>query len=68
MLFKYIKSEDLKQFLLSYTIKLFEEDSEDMLSYVLKADALKKGLININEEDAVDKLIELIKDNGDWHE
>mgnify|MGYP003588954115 CR=1 FL=1 len=35
------------------------------VSLYKKKNCLEK---NINEEDAVDKLIELIKDNGDWHE
>jgi predicted GTPase len=45
-------SSESHDFLLSHAVKCFEEDAEDMRSYSLKIDALRRGLQNSNEEDA----------------
>lgn len=52
MLMKAASGKEIREFLLSHSAKLFEQDAEDMRSYVLKVDALRRGLQNRNEEDA----------------
>ncbi len=39
-------------FLLSHAVRRFEEDAEDMQSYALKHEAIRRTLQNRNEEDA----------------
>jgi hypothetical protein len=39
-------------FLLSHAVRRFEEDTEDMQSYALKHEAIRRTLQNRNEEDA----------------
>jgi hypothetical protein len=41
-----------KGFLLSYAAQRFEEDAEDMQTYAMKHEALRRGLQNRNEKDA----------------
>jgi predicted GTPase len=43
---------DCHEFLLSHAAQRFEEDAEDMRSYAMKHEALRKALQNRNEEDA----------------
>jgi GTPase Era involved in 16S rRNA processing len=52
MLIDKVPTDELKDFLLSYEAKLFEQDAEDMRSFSLKNEALRRGLQNINEKDA----------------
>lgn len=52
MLLNVISSAELHEFLLSHAILLFEQDAEDMRSFALKHDALRRALQNKNEEDA----------------
>jgi hypothetical protein len=41
-----------REFLLSHAAQRFEEDAEDMRSYAMKHEALRRALENRNEEDA----------------
>lgn len=50
-------SEEIKEFLLFHAIQCFEEDAEDMQSYALKRDALRRALHNKDEEDAFRRAI-----------
>ena len=43
---------DCHEFLLSHAAQRFEEDAEDMRSYAMKHEALRRALQNRNEEDA----------------
>jgi ribosome biogenesis GTPase A len=43
---------EIARFLLDEQARRFEEISEDMHGYVLKRDAIRRGLLNANEEDA----------------
>lgn len=47
-----VHTEDTRRFLLSHAASCFEEDAEDMQSYSLKWEALRRSLENRNEEDA----------------
>jgi len=44
-------------FLLSHAAQHFEEDAEDMRSYAMKHDAIRRALQNLNEEDAYRRAI-----------
>jgi GTP-binding protein EngB required for normal cell division len=46
-----------REFLLSHAVERFEEDAEDMRSYAMKREALRRGLENRNEEDAYRRAI-----------
>lgn len=41
-----------REFLLSHAAQRFEEDAEDMRSFAMKREALRRALENSNEEDA----------------
>lgn len=47
-----VQTADAREFLLSHAAQCFEEDAEDMRSYSLKWEALRRSLNNRNEEDA----------------
>jgi len=48
---------DCHEFLLSHAAQRFEEDAEDMRSYAMKHEALRRTLQNRNEEDAYRRAI-----------
>jgi len=52
MLMDAVQTEEIRQFLLSHAAACFEQDAEDMRSYALKREALRRHLANRNEEDA----------------
>lgn len=52
MLVDAIQTADTRKFLLSHAALCFEEDAEDMRSYSLKWEALRRSLENRNEKDA----------------
>jgi predicted GTPase len=52
MLTDIFTTADLKDFLLRHAARSFRQDAEDMCTYVLKRDALKRSLLNRNEKDA----------------
>ena len=45
-------SKDTRKFLLSHAAQAFEDDAEDMRTFALKREALRRSLENKNEEDA----------------
>jgi len=47
-----VQTAETREFLLSHAARCFEEDAEDMRSYSLKREALRRSLENRNEEDA----------------
>lgn len=47
-----VSSAESREFIVSHAAQRFAEDAEDMQSYALKRDALRRGLQNRNEEDA----------------
>lgn len=54
-----------REFLLFHAAQCFEEDAEDMRSYALKRDALRRELENRNEEDAYRRaVIRLVGDRN----
>jgi predicted GTPase len=57
MLLNAASTEETQKFLLSHSIKSFEDDAEDMRSFALKQDARRRGLQNKNEEDAYRRTI-----------
>jgi GTPase Era involved in 16S rRNA processing len=52
MLLDEVSSSENREFLLSHSIHLFEEDAQDMRSFALKHEALRRILQNRNEVDA----------------
>jgi len=52
MLLDEVTSAENREFLLSHSIHLFEEDAQDMRSFALKHEALRRALQNRNEVDA----------------
>jgi len=46
-----------REFLLSHAAQRFEEDAEDMRSYAMKHEAIRRALQNSNEEDAYQRAI-----------
>lgn len=52
LLLDVIPVEDTRKFLLSHAAQSFEDDAEDMRSFALKREALRRSLENKNEEDA----------------
>jgi hypothetical protein len=50
-------SAESRAFLLSHAIQSFEQDAEDMRSYAMKRDALRRALQHRNEEDAYRRAI-----------
>jgi predicted GTPase len=57
MLLKAISSEEIRKFLISHAILRFGEDTEDMRSFALKGEALRRALQNQNEQDAYKRAI-----------
>jgi GTP-binding protein EngB required for normal cell division len=57
MLLDDTSSVDSHRFLLSCSARLFEQDMEDMRTYAMKRDALRRALQNRNEEDAYRRAI-----------
>jgi predicted GTPase len=47
-----ITSADIREFLLATASRRFEETAEDMQSFAIKRDALRRNLTNANEDDA----------------
>ena len=65
----YLKSNGIekpeKKFLLSHAFRFFDEVSEEMRSYSLKIEALRRSLKNSNEEDAYRRaVIHIAGDRG----
>lgn len=52
MLMAAVPSEESREFLLSHAAERFEEDAEDMRSFALKHEAVRRALQNRDEEDA----------------
>jgi len=52
MLLETASTAESRAFLLSHAAQRFEEDAEDMRSYAMKHEALRRALQNRNEEDA----------------
>jgi predicted GTPase len=52
MLLNATPSGEDQQFLLAHAVQLFRQDAEDMRTYAMKRDALRRALQNRNEEDA----------------
>ena len=46
-----------QEFLLSHAAQRFEEDAEDMQTYAMKHEALRRALQNRNEDDAYRRAI-----------
>lgn len=57
MLVNIASSAESREFLLSHAAQRFEEDVEDMRSYTMKREALRRALLNRNEEDAYRRVI-----------
>lgn len=57
MLLDITPSEEIREILISHAILRFEEDAEDMRSFALKGDALRRALQNRNEQDAYKRAI-----------
>ena len=57
MLLKATLSDEIREFLISHAILRFVEDAEDMRSFALKGDALRRSLQNRNEQDAYKRAI-----------
>lgn len=52
MLIDAIYHEETREFLISHAVQRFEEDAEDMRSYAMKHEAIRRALQNRNEKDA----------------
>lgn len=52
MLLKFVKGNDIKDFLHAHTSEKFAENAEEMRSFILKQDAVRRFLQNRNEDDA----------------
>ncbi len=52
LLMDIINNPEIKQFLLLHTARHFEQDAEDMRTFALKRDALRRSLLNQNEKSA----------------
>ena len=57
MLIDAVSSIESQEFLLSQAIERFEEDAEDMRSYAMKHEAIRRALQNQNEADAYRRAI-----------
>ncbi len=57
MLLYATSSEEIREFLISHAILGFMEDAEDMRSFALKGEALRRSLQNQNEQDAYKRAI-----------
>ena len=57
MLLDITATEEIREFLISHAILRFVEDAEDMRSFALKGDALRRALQNRNEQDAYKRAI-----------
>lgn len=52
MLMEATPESQIREFLLSHAVRRFEEDAEDMRSFAMKREAIRRALENRNEEDA----------------
>jgi predicted GTPase len=52
LLMNAVSTPEAQEFLLSHAARRFDEDAEDMRSYAMKREALRRQLHNRNEEDA----------------
>lgn len=52
-----IASGEMREFLLSHSVERFEQDEEDMRTFALKNDALRRALQNVNEQSAYRRFI-----------
>ncbi|VBB09764.1 Hypothetical protein LUCI_5062 [Lucifera butyrica] len=52
MLLSTVTAAETREFLLTHAAQRFEEDAEDMRSYALKHEAVRRALQNCNEKDA----------------
>lgn len=52
MLMDAVPTAECRKFLISHAAKRFEDDAEDMRSFAMKREALRRALENRNEEDA----------------
>jgi predicted GTPase len=52
MLLDAAPTEEIREYLLSYAARRFEEDAEDMRSFAMKHEAVRRALQNRDEEDA----------------
>ena len=57
MLIEAVPSAESRKFLLSHAAQQFEDDAQDMRSYAMKHEALRRALQNRNEEDAYRRAI-----------
>ncbi len=57
MLLDAVLTVESQDFLLSHAVQRFEEDAEDMRSYAVKHEAIRRALHNRNEEDAYRRAI-----------
>jgi len=65
MLIDAVSSVELRQFLLSHSAQQFEYDEQDMKSFAMKHDALRRALQNSNEQDAYKRaIIHIAGDKG----
>lgn len=55
-----VETPDIREFLLTHEAACFEVDAEDMRSYALKREALRRSLENRNEEDAYRRAVQRI--------
>lgn len=53
-----VKTDRSRKFLLLHAARLFEEDAEDMRSFAMKQEAIRRGLQNKNEMDAYRRAME----------
>lgn len=58
-----VPSVDIREFLISHAVQQFGHEAEDMRSYALKRDALRRNLQNKDEEDAYRRTITRIVGN-----
>jgi hypothetical protein len=63
MLIDTVPSADIREFLISHAVQQFGHEAEDMRSYALKRDALRRALQNKDEEDAYRRTITRIVGN-----
>jgi hypothetical protein len=57
MLLDVVAATEDRELLLSHSIQCFETDVEDMRSYALKQEAIRRALQNTNERDAYRRAI-----------
>ena len=67
MLLEITSAKEIRDFLLAHAAKRFEEDAEDMQSYALKHEAIRRTLQNSNEEDAYMRaIIRMVGERNAW--